>query len=76
MLFSVTTKNLNWKILTKNLVTFKGRLHYKTIFYHKVAHDVKLINFLFEEKILFCSRYTHVFVFLWDPQISKYMMSW
>ena len=21
--FSVTTKNLNWKILTKNLVTFK-----------------------------------------------------
>ena len=23
MLFSVTTKNLNWEILTKNLVTFK-----------------------------------------------------
>ena len=23
MLFSVITKNLNWKILTKNLVTFK-----------------------------------------------------
>ena len=23
MFFSVTTKNLNWKILTKNLVTFK-----------------------------------------------------
>ena len=23
MFFSVTTKNLNWEILTKNLVTFK-----------------------------------------------------
>ena len=23
MFFSVTTKNLNWKILTKNLVSFK-----------------------------------------------------
>ena len=25
MFFSVTTKNLNWEILTKNLVTFKMR---------------------------------------------------
>ena len=24
MLFSVITKNLNWEIVTKNLVTFKG----------------------------------------------------
>ena len=24
MFFSVITKNLNWEILTKNLVTFKG----------------------------------------------------
>ena len=24
MFFSVITKNLNWKILTKNFVTFKG----------------------------------------------------
>ena len=24
MFFSVVTKNLNWEILTKNLVTFKG----------------------------------------------------
>ena len=23
MFFSITTKNLNWQILTKNLVTFK-----------------------------------------------------
>ena len=23
MLFSVTTKNLNWEILTKNVITFK-----------------------------------------------------
>ena len=25
MFFSATTKNLNWEILTKNLVTFKRR---------------------------------------------------
>ena len=25
MFFSVTTKNLNWEILTKNFVTFKQR---------------------------------------------------
>ena len=24
MFFSVITKNLNWEILTKNIVTFKG----------------------------------------------------
>ena len=25
MFFSVTTKNLNWEVLTKNLVTFRGQ---------------------------------------------------
>ena len=44
---------------------FKGYLCYKTIFFHKVALDVKLMVFLFEEKnnVLF-SRYLYFYVFL------------
>ena len=34
---------------------FKDYLHHKTILCHKVALDVQLMNFLFEEKIMFCS---------------------
>ena len=34
MFFSVITKNLNWEILTKSLVTFKrgGWVHHKPIY--------------------------------------------
>ena len=34
----------------------KGYLHYKSIFCHKIALVVELIHFLFERKIMFCSR--------------------
>ena len=40
----------------KNNHYIKGYLCYKTIFCHKVALDAKLTNFLFEVKIMFCSR--------------------
>ena len=35
---------------------FKGYLRYKTIFCNKVALDVKLVNFLFDEKAMLRSR--------------------
>ena len=32
MFFSVITKNLNWEILTKNLVTYKSRVKDENFF--------------------------------------------
>ena len=34
-------------------LSFKDYLRYKIIFCHKVALDVRLMNFLFEETIMF-----------------------
>ena len=44
----------NWLVTCKKL---KGYLHYKTIFCHKVALDVQLMNFFIWSKNNVCSRY-------------------
>ena len=61
-----------WLLL---LAVVEGYLHYKTILCHKVALDVQLMNFLFEEKIMFHSPDIQIFVFLGNLQISKSVMS-
>ena len=59
-------------ILPKLKVTIKGYLCYKAILCHK-GSPWCVINefFLFEEKIMFRSQDTEIFVFLWNLQISK-----
>ena len=45
-------------------VLLKGQIFYKSILSHKTALDVQLMNFLFDEKIMFRSRDIEIFVFL------------
>ena len=45
-------------------VLLKGQILYKSILSHKTALDVQLMNFLFDEKIMFRSRDIEIFVFL------------
>ena len=49
--------------IQKRSYILKSYLCYKSIFCHKVALDVQLI-FLFEEKIMFRSQHTLIFVLL------------
>ena len=45
-------------------VLLKGHLLYKSILSHKTALDVQLMNFLFDEKMVFRSQDIEIFVFL------------
>ena len=63
------------KLLNPLQYEFKGYLRYKTILCHRAALDIELMIFLFEEKIMFLSRDTEIFVFWWNLQISKFVTS-
>ena len=45
-------------------ISLKGYLRDKTILCHKAAIDAQLMDFLFEEKIMFRSQDIEIFVFL------------
>ena len=49
--YKVSSKTYHYVELEKYPWTFKGHLRYKTIFCHRVALDVYILIFLFEEKM-------------------------
>ena len=56
MFFSAMTKNSNWKILTKNLVTFlKDKIDLKSI----SAHGKKMLKFFWVLLLFFCKSHMH-----------------
>ena len=72
MLCSLALKSTLRKFL--NVWFIKGYFHYKIIFCHKVAHDVWLMNFLFEEKIILCSQ--EIYRFLCFGEIHRFQNLW
>ena len=71
---NITPTNTNGIYCVINTM-LKGYLRYKTILCHIVAPDVQLMNFFIWKKKMFRSQDIKIFMFLWNPQISKSVTS-